>query len=78
MAGTVLGPTTRSADPTPGPASTSKKIYKIQAGDTLTKIASKMMNDTSKASIQKIIDLNKGKISSPESLKVGVTLEIPS
>jgi nucleoid-associated protein YgaU len=76
----AFGPASHPADPapSPGPVSAPKKIYKIQVGDTLTKIASKMMNDTSRASIQKIIDLNKGKISSPESLKVGVTLDIPS
>ena len=70
--GPAVGPPTRPADAAP------KKIYKIQQGDTLSKIASKMMNDNSKASVQKILDLNKSKISSPESLKIGVTLEIPS
>ena len=60
------------------PAEAAKKSYTIKTGDTLSKIASKMMNDNSPATIQKIMDLNKSKISSPTKLTVGVKLEIPS
>jgi nucleoid-associated protein YgaU len=79
MGGTAVSPATPALVPTvrSGPDA-AKKVYEIQQGDTLSKIASKMMKDSSRAAIQKIIDLNKGKISSPESLKIGVKLEIPS
>jgi LysM repeat protein len=79
--GSSLSPAPASAlAPTalPGADAAPKKTYEIQQGDTLSKIASKMMKDSSKAAVQKIIDLNKGKISSPESLKIGMKLEIPS
>jgi nucleoid-associated protein YgaU len=72
MSGSPLSPTAPPTD------ASAKKVYKIQQGDTLSKIASKMMNDNSRASIQKLLDLNKSKISNPTSLKIGVTLEIPS
>jgi nucleoid-associated protein YgaU len=54
------------------------KTYVVQKGDTLSKIARKTLNDDSKATLDKIYNANKGKLSRPDRLKVGMKLEIPT
>ena len=49
--------------------------YRVQSGDTLTKIAQKVYKDSSKW--KKIYDANRATMASPQSLKVGQTLIIP-
>jgi len=53
------------------------KTYVVQPGDSLAKIARLKLKDDSKASINKILAMNKNKISSPERLQVGTSLSLP-
>jgi nucleoid-associated protein YgaU len=55
----------------------SGKTYVVQPGDSLMKIARKTVKDDSKASIDKILAMNKDKVSSPQRLQVGTVLTIP-
>ncbi|HAU38074.1 MAG TPA: hypothetical protein DCX07_10215 [Phycisphaerales bacterium] len=61
--------TTRRAAP--------QRTYTIRRGDNLTKIARETLGDDSRQTIQKLYNANKDKLRSPDSLPVGVTLEIP-
>lgn len=52
------------------------QTYKIQSGDTLSKIAHKFYGKSSKWNV--ILDANKDKISDAGKLKVGTTINIPA
>lgn len=54
---------------------TASKGYTVQAGDTLTKIASKTLGDG--ARWKEIFDANKKTLKTPEALSVGMELVIP-
>ncbi|HOF18549.1 MAG TPA: LysM peptidoglycan-binding domain-containing protein, partial [Phycisphaerae bacterium] len=54
-----------------------QRTYTIRRGDNLTKIARETLGDDSRQAIQKLYNANKDKLRSPDSLPVGVTLEIP-
>ena len=58
--------------------SAAKKAYQVKSGDTLSKIARRLLNDDSPAAIQKIVDANKGKIKDGKTLQAGMQLEIPN
>jgi nucleoid-associated protein YgaU len=81
----TLGPGGASPDKSqPAPAKADKAsppagktVYVVQRGDTLSKIARKTLKDDSRASIMKIIEANKDKLSHPDVLPVGLELEIP-
>jgi tetratricopeptide (TPR) repeat protein len=66
------GPT---APPAPAPAAAAMRTYAVQAGDTLSRIAVKMYNDSTKWRL--ILDANRDQMSRPEDLRVGQTLVIP-
>ncbi len=69
----------RSADK-PSPALTraaSKRVYVVRAGDNLTRIAKREMNDGSDRTVQKLYQANRDKLSSPDMLPLGVELKIP-
>lgn len=53
-------------------------IYVVRRGDTLAKIARRTLNNDSHAAVMSIYQANKGKLSHPDRLPVGVELVIPS
>jgi nucleoid-associated protein YgaU len=65
--------------PTSGPATpeVAGRTYVVRPGDSLAKIARLTMRDDSPAAIQKIMSVNKDRISNPRTLQVGLKLEIP-
>jgi nucleoid-associated protein YgaU len=69
---------TAKAEPAKDAQPAAKSIYVVQRGDTLTRIARKTLKDDSRATIMRIVDANKGKLSHPDRLPVGLRLEIPS
>jgi nucleoid-associated protein YgaU len=77
-AGIVQTPSTlRTTDPTAAAKPTGDfKEYVVKDGDTLTAIARKQLNNARR--INDIIDANKGTLSDPESLSVGMKLRIPA
>ncbi|NCC49774.1 MAG: LysM peptidoglycan-binding domain-containing protein [Spartobacteria bacterium] len=61
--------------PKPAPAQPAVQTYRVQEGDTLSRIASKMYNDNGQW--QKIYEANKATMKNPGNLKVGQVLIIP-
>ena len=55
-----------------------RRVYVVQRGDNLTKIARKVLNDDSRAAVRRLHEANKDRIADPDRLSVGVELEIPS
>ncbi len=60
------------------PAPTDKKVYEVRKGDSLGKIARQFLKSDSREAIQKLYVTNRGVLKSPDDLKVGMKLEIPS
>jgi len=54
------------------------KTYVVREGDTLHKIARRVLKNDSKSSVGKIFSANKDKLAHPEKLQVGMKLEIPT
>lgn len=71
----LTGGTDRAA-PTPRKAG-AKRVYVVRAGDNLTRIARREMNDGSDRAVQRLYQANRDKLSSPDMLAVGVELKIP-
>lgn len=63
---------------TAGTRAPRRRVHVVRKGDNLSKIAREVYNDNSHASVMKIYNANKGKLSSPDRLMVGMELEIPS
>lgn len=61
--------------PRPAPARSTSDTYVVQSGDTLSRIARRLYNDSSRW--KEIYEANRGTLPSPQSLKVGQTLIIP-
>jgi len=61
--------------PKPAPAQPSVQTYRVQEGDTLSRISSKMYNDSKKWN--KIFEANRSTMRTPGNLKVGQVLIIP-
>ncbi|MCB1069261.1 MAG: LysM peptidoglycan-binding domain-containing protein [Verrucomicrobia bacterium] len=57
------------------PAQPSEQIYVVQAGDTLSRIATRVYNNP--ALWERIYEANRETLRSPESIRVGQTLRIP-
>lgn len=57
-------------------ASQKYQVYHVVGGDTLTKIATKFYGDSNKSDI--IYEANKEKMRSPNDLKIGQTIIVPS
>jgi len=51
------------------------RTYKVQPGDTLSKVAKQFYSDTNK--YMKIFEANKDQLSDPNMIKVGQVLKIP-
>lgn len=64
-----------SIRPQPAPAQTAATDYRVERGDTLSRIAVKMYNDSSQWN--RIYEANRNILSSPESLREGQMLKIP-
>ncbi len=65
-----------SVRPQPAPDPADATTYRVQRGDTLSRIAAIVYNDSRKW--HKIYDANRDILSSPESIREGQTLKIPS
>jgi len=61
----------------PRSAAARDRHYTVQRGDSLTRIARKMYEDDSNAAVQKLYVANRGKLSGPDSLAIGMVLLIP-
>lgn len=77
---TTPGSTDAAAQPTtptskPAPAA-SRATYKVETGDTLTRIAKKILGDGKRW--REIYELNRDKISSPDVVVVGTELKLPA
>jgi nucleoid-associated protein YgaU len=57
------------------PAAKASESYVVQAGDTLSRIATRVYNDPAKWN--EIFEANRATLPSPQSIKVGQTLVIP-
>ena len=55
-----------------------RRVYVVQSGDNLTRIARKMLNDGSRNAVERIYQANKDKLQSPDSITEGMKLNIPS
>jgi len=53
------------------------QTYVVQSGDTLTDIARRFMGDGSWATVQKLYEMNRGTLSDPDQLDVGMRLVVP-
>jgi len=70
------GPVSNSPSVTPVAAGKTAGTYTVQSGDTLSKIAKNLLGDSSRW--PEIMNLNKGVLSAPEKLKIGMTLTLPT
>jgi hypothetical protein len=68
-------PAAQAAAASAGAASTGR-TYKVQAGDTLSKIAKDFYGDANK--YQRIFEANRDKLESPDKIRAGQELIIPS
>lgn len=71
----VSSATSAARNPRPASAQSSSDTYVVKSGDTLSKIAQRLYNDSSKW--KQIYDANRGTMASPQSLRIGQTLIIP-
>lgn len=69
----ISGKTVKTRESKPVPNS---KVYKVQSGDSLSRIARKMYGDASKW--EAIYNANRDKIKNPNIIKVGQVLTIPN
>jgi len=61
--------------PQPAPAAAASTTYRVERGDTLSRIAAKVYNDSGQW--QRIFEANRNILSTPESLREGQMLTIP-
>jgi nucleoid-associated protein YgaU len=64
----------RPAPTAPAPA---RRSYTVQRGDNLWRIAQRQMNDGSAAAVQRLFEANRDKLTSPDTIVVGMELTIP-
>ena len=62
----------------PAPARGTARIYVVQRGDNLTRIARKMFKDSSLGSVNRIYEANRDQLENRDSLSEGMRLRIPS
>ncbi len=60
------------------PHENQRRVYVVQSGDNLTRIARKMLNDGSRNAVDRLYQANKDKLQSPDSITEGMKLNIPS
>jgi LysM repeat protein len=71
-----LAPPAAQAAAAAGNAAPSTRTYKVQSGDTLSKIAKEFYGDASK--YQRIFEANRDKLENPDKIRAGQELVIPS
>lgn len=59
------------------PGQPQQRMYVVQRGDNLTKIARTVLQDGSRDGVQRLIDANRDRIEDPNRLPVGLQLRIP-
>ncbi|HUT56350.1 MAG TPA: LysM peptidoglycan-binding domain-containing protein [Phycisphaerae bacterium] len=62
----------------PSPPAPAGRYYTVKQGDNLAKIAREVFKSGSHASVMKLYNANRDKVSDPDVLPVGVRLAIPS
>lgn len=60
------------------PRTTTRRVYVVQSGDNLTRIARKVLNDTSPEAVDRLYQANKDKLSDRDNIYEGMKLRIPS
>jgi len=55
-----------------------QRSYVVQPGDTLTRIARRMLDDGSRSAVRRLFEANQDVLENPDQLRVGMTLQIPS
>ena len=73
---TSLAPPAAQAAAASASAASTGRTYKVQAGDTLSKIAKDFYGDANK--YQRIFEANRDKLESPDKIRAGQELIIPS
>jgi len=58
-------------------AAPAARVYVVQRGDSLSKIARKFLNDDSAAAVRKLFEANRDRIASPNELPAGIEIHIP-
>jgi nucleoid-associated protein YgaU len=53
------------------------RTYVVQTGDCLTDIARRQMGDATRSAVQRLLELNRDRVSDPDRLPVGLTLRLP-
>ena len=71
-----LAPPATQAAAASASATPAGRTYKVQAGDTLSKIAKEVYGDASK--YQRIFEANRDKLESPDKIRPGQELVIPA
>lgn len=56
---------------------TVARTYRVESGDTLSRIARRELNDDSEAAVRKLFEANRDVLESPNQLRVGVVLTVP-
>lgn len=60
------------------PRTITRRVYVVQSGDNLTRIARKVLRDGSSDAVHRLFEANKDKLDDPDSIVVGMRLQIPS
>lgn len=71
-----LAPPATQAAAASASATSAGRTYKVQAGDTLSKIAKEVYGDASK--YQRIFEANRDKLENPDKIRPGQELVIPA
>jgi nucleoid-associated protein YgaU len=71
-----LAPPVAQAAAASASAASSTRTYRVQAGDTLSKIAKEVYGDANK--YNRIFEANRDKLENPDKIKAGQELVIPS
>lgn len=60
------------------PRTENRRVYIVQSGDSLTRIARKLYNDDSRNAVNRLFEANKDKLQDRNSIRQGMTLRVPS
>lgn len=58
-------------------ATASRQTYVVRTGDTLTSIARRFMGDGGSRAVERLFQMNRGVLSDPDRLQVGMRLTVP-
>lgn len=77
-AGGATTGTVTAAGTASGASASAGKLYTTRAGDTFSKIAREQLRDGGPKAVQKLIELNRGKVTNPNRLPTGVEIQLPA